>query len=106
MLRPEPVQIREYLALAKRQRIPFDQAWDWAFGRVRWDHNTPRRRQAKETIQQMRWAVELAYRNEPVPGGPLLLRLLERLQEEDHEPRDVRSPPVIIAPRERKSEAA
>lgn len=91
-----PVQLRQFLTVAKRQGHPFGEAWSWAFSRVKWEHNTGHRRESKEIMTVMRWAFEAGYHDEDVPGGPGLVLLMELLAEEVHDPSPKREPPMVI----------
>lgn len=53
------VQMRFYLARSRRHETPFERAWEFAFRRVRWPHDTQHRVQWKVAIE---WSKE-AWRN-------------------------------------------
>lgn len=60
--KPTPaVQLRERLEAARRADLPFDVAWARAWGRIRWDHDTTKRRAWKKALAATRDAWEAAY---------------------------------------------
>jgi hypothetical protein len=94
-----PTQLREFLAVAKRQGIPFEQAWESAWGRLKMPHATHHRRQYREAMAETRWAFEHAYHGRDVPGGRALLLLAEALvpDVDGYQPVPARpAPPLVI----------
>jgi hypothetical protein len=100
MSRPDPpIQLRQFLTVARRQGFPFEQAWEWALERVRWPHATKHRHAYKDAIAETRWAYEAAYHGRDVPGGKGLVALEELLSFERDELRGqvVRAPAVVVS---------
>ena len=88
MPHPEPaVQVRQRLAVARRQGVSFDVAWDLLLNgfrgqRVKFPHDTTERRQWREVLEETRDVWEAAFHREAVPGGPALARLFEAVADE------------------------
>jgi hypothetical protein len=70
-------QLREHLTRLRRTGVPFDRAWPVAFERVRWPHDTTKRRLAKEILNDTREAWRSAYERTPWPGSVALRMLAE-----------------------------
>ena len=89
MRRPDPpVQLRQFLTVAKRQGIPFEQAWESAFRRTCYPHDKTRR---KDYYAATAWAkpyYEAAYHDRDVAGGRAALVLMDSL----HDDRDESAP--------------
>lgn len=49
------------LELAQRIDLPFDRAWEVAWARVKWPHDTAHRREWKRALAWTRRSWELAY---------------------------------------------
>jgi len=66
--RSPATQMRVHLMRARRRGMSFEKAWDWAFERVRWPHDTMQRIEWKEIIegQKIRGAFHAAYRREQI----------------------------------------
>lgn len=77
-----PAQVGASLAVAKRQAVSFDIAWRAAIRAVRWPQLTVTRRSDKAALTEMRWAFELGYRGEEVPGGAAVVALLAMVRDE------------------------
>lgn len=59
---PSPAeQLRDRLAMAKRAHLPFDVAWERAWKRVKWPHDTEHRRSWKCALAATRSSYEDAY---------------------------------------------
>lgn len=72
-----PIQMRRYLAVAKRAGVEFDTAWRWADQRTVYPGTREHRDQYKAVIAETRGAFEAAYNDEEVPGGEACLRLAQ-----------------------------
>ena len=103
-----PVQLRQYLAVGKRQGWPFGRAWNWSVQRLRQPHDYRHRQDWYAVVPAMRWAFELAYRDEDVPGGAAAVKLMEHIADEDdrHEADAVRVMKPLHADRGGRREAA
>ena len=106
-MRPDPpVQLRQYLAVPKRQGVAFDRAWAFAWQRVKWPHDTGDRRWWKALLDEQRPIWERAYGGEDVPGGKALELLAEKLHDDVAEPgtpTPARLPPPPRARRQKEA---
>lgn len=67
---PSPAeQLRDRLAMAKRAHLPFDVAWERAWRRVKWPHDTEHRRQYKCALGATRGVWESSYNGEWSPAA-------------------------------------
>ena len=82
-----PVQLRERLAVARRQGIPFDEAWEallngYRGNRIKFPHSTVERREWRAVLEEDRPVWEAAFHGEEVPGGAALARLFDALADD------------------------
>lgn len=61
-----PTQLRHMLMVSRRHGIVFEQAWEAAWVRVRWPHDTEHRRDFKKVLKEQRvdWAAAYERRGE------------------------------------------
>lgn len=73
--KPTPAaQLRERLAMAKRAGLDFDHAWERAWRRIKWPHDTAHRREWKRALAATRGGWERAYAGlEEVEDGMAVL---------------------------------
>lgn len=63
------------LSYSQRHDVPFDKAWESAFARVRWPHDTEHRQGWKELLIEQREDWRRAYQREGKPNKSLLALL-------------------------------
>jgi hypothetical protein len=71
--------VRMQLAVDRRAGVPFEEAWEYATRGAKYDHDTTHRREQKQALEDTKWAWELAWRREEIPGGPALAALADAL---------------------------
>ncbi len=60
--RPHPAaQLRERLEMARDANVPFDTAWERAWSRIHWPHDTTHRRSWKKALGATRETWESSY---------------------------------------------
>jgi hypothetical protein len=91
-----PVQIRQFLLVARRQGVAFEDAWREAHRLCLFDHDKRDRIDSREALDSTKWAWRSSYEGgDPIPGAAGLLALRDLLAVDD----DTRRAPARIPPR-------
>lgn len=75
--------MRQHLNEARGFGCGFDQAWDWAWARIRFDHDTEHRREAKAVLTEHREIWRSAYMREPAPPSMVMAGRLAGMLADD-----------------------
>lgn len=71
--KPSPAtQMREMLVRSRRSGVGFERAWESAFERIRWPHDTTHRNDWKDQLEADREQWRVAYEREGAVNKPLL----------------------------------
>lgn len=71
--KPSPAtQMREMLVKSRRSGVGFERAWDSAYERIRWPHDTAHRNEWKDQLDYDRESWRVAYEREGAVNRPLL----------------------------------